>query len=93
MMSIPLETVKQLLQQQIDDFTSMVSALMESFNSRYDLLKTTVIEIKHSLEYSQKQIEETLKRSADQESSITYLKNELVLVRDKYDDVTSKLDY
>lgn len=66
---------------------------MKSFNDRYDQLKTTVIEIKQSLEFSQNQIETSLKSTTKQEETSNYLKNELVLVHDNLDNLTDKLDY
>lgn len=91
--SIPLATVKELLQLQRDDFNGMISTLMESFNSRYDNLKTEVLEIKHSLEFSQKEIESIVKSTDNQASTTFYLKNEVVLLQEQLVEITNKLDY
>ena len=59
---IPTAIVKQMLQQQRDDFAAMMTSLTNSFNERYDKLRETVTEIRVSLEYSQGEIA-TLKDS------------------------------
>ena len=53
---IATSVVKQMLNQQREDFSAMVTAMMNSFNERYDQLRVTVTEIRVSLEYSQQEI-------------------------------------
>ena len=45
-----------MLQQQREDFSAMVTSMMNSFNDRYDKLKDVVTELRVSLEYSQQDI-------------------------------------
>ena len=78
--SIPLETVKQLLQQQREDFNSVIETLIRSFNERHDALKETVTEIRISLEYSQKDIE-ALKNSDISVEAITKMQEKIKILQ------------
>ena len=92
-MAIPLATVKELLQQQRDDFNSVIATLMESFNNRFDNLKSEVAEIKISLEFSQKEIESKASLTAKLESCVSNIRNDLVLIQDQLDGALGKIDY
>lgn len=83
--SIAITTVKQLLQQQREDFTAMIETVMRSFNERHDSLQKTIVELKISLEYSQKDLE-SLKQSTTSMDGIDQMKESL-------DEITKKLDY
>lgn len=85
--SIPLSTVKQLLAQQRDDFKAMIDSLMKSFNERQDKLHTLVVEVKLSLEYSQKDIEALQESNA--ESEIT----SALLLKESLEPLVNKIDY
>lgn len=55
--TLPISLVKELLNQQREDFSSMINSVMKSFNDRFDNLHAMVIEVKHSLEFSQKDLQ------------------------------------
>ena len=83
--SIPLSTVKQLMQQQRDDFNSIIETVMRSFNERHDALQKTVVELKISLEFTQKEVESL--KTADRSGEA------IDLTQQKVDDLVSKIDY
>ena len=85
--------VKQMLQQQRDDFAAMVSTLVNSFNDRYDKLKETMTELRVSLEYSQQDIaamKDTLQlQNRDQETASA----QMISTQEKLKDIETTLDY
>ena len=83
--SIPLATVKQLLQQQREDFNSVIETLIRSFNERHDALTHSVSELKISLEYTQKDID-ALKNTGIPVEAFTKS-------QEKIEDLAVKLDY
>lgn len=91
--NLPLATVKQLLMQQREDFTSLINTIMKSFNDRFDNLQATVVELKVALEYSQKDIDELKTAQSEQENNMKSHDNEVVLIKDHLNSLTNKLDY
>lgn len=91
--TIPLSTVKELLQQQREDFSSMITSLMNSFNVRYDKLHSTVTEIKVSLEFSQKDIESLKEAIKQQDLSQKALANEASIAQEDLKEISNNIDY
>lgn len=91
--NISLSTVKLLLQQQREDFSSMINSLMQSFNDRYDKLQASVTEVKVSLEYSQKDIDNLQKSVITQDETQKSISNEAAIITDNLNDISNKLDY
>lgn len=93
MEKISISTVKLLLQQQRDDFNDIVATLMKSFNDRYDQLRNEVVEIKQSLQFSQKDIDILLSSKSTQEDLVHSLKDGLGTLEVGLENLTSKVDY
>ena len=86
-------TVKQMLQQQRDDFSAMITSLMNSFNDRYDRLKETVTEIRVSLEYSQQDIaaiKDSLELQDKNQQSVCV---QMTSIQDNLKEIESSVDY
>ena len=82
---ISLSTVKLLLNQQREDFNSMIATLMKSQNERYDQLRSEMVELKVSLQYSQKDIDALKETTAS--SGL------LETTQEKIEDLGKKIDY
>ena len=91
--SLSLSTVKLLLQQQRDDFNSLIATFMKSFNERFDELRTEMNEIKHSLEYSQKDIEGLAALKSTHEDLTSSLKTDVSALSENLDNLVAKVDY
>ena len=90
---LALDTVKELIKQQREDFSSMLESLMNSFNTRYDKLHSEISDLKHSLEYSQRQIEEMGTKQAGLAESNIVTDNEINAVKKDLNDLSDKADY
>ena len=90
---IPLATVKLLLEQQREDFSSVLRGFMKSVDDRYDALKTTLIEIKTSLEYSQKEVEALNSSYSMLNQSSTAFDTALKTAEARIVELTDKTDY
>ena len=91
--TIDNSTVKQLLQQQRDDFSAMLKTLIDSLNERHDKLQGTVMELTASLEYSQKDIHNLSIQVNELTVNHTDLANETTNLSEKLQDLGTKLDY
>lgn len=90
---ISIEMMNQMLKQQREDFSAMVTGLMSSFNERYDKLKDAVTEIRVSLEYSQEDIaaiRDTIKLQNVAEKTIN---KELSSVQERLQEIEGTIDY
>ena len=79
---ISLSTVKLLMQQQRDDFNSMIATYMKSIEDRLVAVKGEVISLKMSLQYTQNDVEDL----KDKDNSVASTEK-------KVDALETKLDY
>lgn len=86
-------TVKDFLRQQREDFSSMLTALMNSFNERYDKLLSTVSDIKSSLQYSQKDIESLKKSVEAQDVAQKSFADEVMIIKEDLKEIHNNIDY
>ena len=91
--SLPLETVKEPINNQREDFARMLESILNSFNSRHDKLHAEVIELKHSLEFSQKQIDEMTDKVPSSADSLEATDKEIGALKGTLSDLTDKADY
>ena len=85
---VGLDIVQELLKVQESSFKALVSTLITDFNERFDKLTKVVCDLKHSLEYSQRDIEDgkTKLQCIDTiETQIESIKYELSEMADKAD--------
>lgn len=87
--SVTLEMVKDLLQVQENSFNSHLKLLMNDFNSRLDAITREMHEMKVSLEYSQKDIDEIKGKTRD----IDALNEMFSKLRKQIEELENKLDY
>lgn len=91
--TLPISIVKELLAQQREDFVSLITSMSNAFHTRFDKLHETVIELKCSIEYSQKDIDNLKKQTISQQELLVKKGNDLVILGDNVDKHASKLDY
>ena len=91
--SLPLEPVKELNNNQREDFARMLVSILNSFNARHDKLHSVVIELKHSLEFSQKQIDEMTAKLASSADSLETTDKEIGALKGTLSDLTDKAGY
>ena len=86
---LSLDVVQELLKVQENSFKTQVSSLLTNFNDRFDKLTREVHDLKHSLEYSQKDIEEVKSKLQSSEQ----LQEEILSIKSDMAEMEDKLDY
>lgn len=87
------ETFLALLQQQSDTFRAFVRDIMDSTNSRLDTLSGELQDIKTSLQFTQKEVEDIKKGSVKQAERCNSTQNNLYKMCNTLLTVTDKMEY
>lgn len=90
---ISIAVMKQMLQQQREDFSAMLTGVMNSFNERYDKLRVTVTEIRVSLEYSQQEIAAMKETVNLQDKAHKMVNNEVSILEENLNEIEGTIDY
>lgn len=83
----------QLLQQQESNFKTVVELLVNNVNNRIDQLTRETQELKCSLQFSQKEIEDLTKKNVRLESESNSARAETTTIRETMTKITEKADY
>lgn len=91
--SISISLFRELVSQQREDFSSIVNSIMKSFNDRFDKLHESVVELKHSLTFSQSEIDNLKETVAKQDKLETNLLADIEHISMSLENTEDKLDY
>lgn len=91
--NIPISTVRELLKQQREDFSAMMNTIMKSFQDRYDNMHTLVIDLKHSVEFAHREIDDIKKKCTDDAGSYTKHEEEINNLSGVLETLQDKVDY
>ncbi len=87
------EMFMALLQQQSDNFRGFVKDIMDSTNTRLDALSRELQDIKVSLQYTQKDVDDIKKNNANQAERCNATQSDLYKMCDSLLAVTDKMEY
>lgn len=84
---------KDLIEQQERNFKTFVQLFMDSTNQRMDNIMKHVQDIKMSLQFSQKDVDDLNKRLSDHGTSLKSISNEFASVQASFDKLSGKTEY
>lgn len=91
--SISLSFVRELINQQREDFATLLNSMMKSFNERHDNLLTMVCDLKHSLEFSQKELQDVIEKCNTNQDLSSKSTQDLQTQQDSLEKLEDKIDY
>lgn len=87
------EVFTAMLQQQKDNFQSFIKVIMDSTNSRFDSLTKELQDIKSSLQFTQKDVDEMKTSAVKQNKECEIMDQKVRQINDSLSMLAAKVDY